>query len=64
MTAWQVTASFLVATIAVVIVMDLLLMIITRPTFSGVVKDYIGRDPKPYWVGFLLGALVSHFANW
>ena len=64
MTAWQVTAAFLVLTIACIIVIDILLVIFTRPTISRVVKDYIGKDPKPYWVGSLLGALVSHFANW
>lgn len=52
------------AIVAVVIVLDLLLVLLKRPTFSRVIKDYIGNDPRPYWVGFLLGALVSHFANW
>lgn len=64
MNSWQFTAAALVVIVAVVIVLDLLLVIAKRPTFSRVIKDYIGSDPRPYWVGFLLGALVSHFANW
>lgn len=64
MNAWQVAAAVTVIAIAMLVAVDLLLLIVGRVTISRVIKDRVGSDPTPYWIGFILGALTAHFTNW
>ena len=64
MTAYQVAMAVTVIAVAMAVAMDLALLIVGRVTISRVIKDRIGSDPTPYWIGFVLGALASHFTNW
>jgi len=64
MTAYQVAMAVTVIAIALAIAVDLALLIYGRVTISRVIKDRIGSDPTPYWIGFVIGALASHFSNW
>lgn len=64
MTAYQVAMAVTVIAIALAISVDLALLFYGRVTISRVIKDRIGSDPTPYWIGFILGALASHFSNW
>lgn len=64
MTAYQNAMAITVIAIALAIAVDLALLIYGRVTISRVIKDRIGSDPTPYWIGFVIGALASHFSNW
>jgi hypothetical protein len=64
MTAYQVAMAVTVIAVAMAVAVDLALLIVGRVTISRVIKDRIGSDPTPYWIGFVLGALASHFTNW
>ena len=64
MTAYQVAMAVTVIAITLAIVVDLALLLFGRVTISRVIKDRIGPDPTPYWIGFVIGALASHFTNW
>ena len=64
MTAYQVAMAVTVIAVAMAVAVDLALLIVGRVTISRVIKDRIGRDPTPYWIGFIFGALASHFTNW
>jgi len=63
-TAYQVAMAVTVIAITLAIVVDLALLLFGRVTISRVIKDRIGPDPTPYWNGFVIGALASHFTNW
>lgn len=64
MNAWQVAAAVTVIAIATLVAVDLLLLIVSKVTISRVIKNRVGSDPTPYWIGFILGALTAHFTNW
>jgi len=64
MTAYQIAMAVTVVAVVLAIVVDLALLLFGRVTISRVIKDRVGSDPTPYWIGFVLGALASHFSNW
>jgi len=63
-TAYQIAMAVTVIAVVLAIVVDLALLLFGRVTISRVIKDRIGPDPTPYWIGFVLGALAGHFSNW
>jgi len=64
MTAYQAAMAVTVIAIALAIAVDLALLLVGRVTISRVIKDRVGSNPTGYWIGFVLGALASHFTNW